>query len=81
MTFKVGYKKREGGEGMCDLCVDIGNYSEDLGPGPRGNDLGDIRVVKKFLASPAIISWAIVTRWENLFSKLTCLSSLKQQQH
>ena len=35
---------------MCDLCVDIGNYSEDLGPGPRGNDLGDIRVVKKFLS-------------------------------
>ena len=35
---------------MCDLCVDIGNYSEDLGAGPRGNDLGDIRVVKKFLS-------------------------------
>ena len=66
-------------------CVEIENRSVvDLGPGPRGNDLGDIRVAQKFRADTArtIISRPIVTQWENLFSLLIkdvchCYSSWK----
>ena len=41
VTFKAAHKERGGGR----VCVETENHSlVDLGPGPRGNDLGDIRV-------------------------------------
>ena len=62
-------------------CVE--NHSVvNLGP---WNDLGDIRVAKKFRGDTErqIISGPIVTRWENLFSSLIkcrCLSLCSTEQ-
>ena len=40
VAFKAAHKERGG-----RVCVETENHSlVDLGPGPRGNDLGDIRV-------------------------------------